>query len=351
MKLNKLLPSTPYSPLITKTSKSDRDYFTTITQATKGQTTNNTLYKLPKIAQSEIFSLAAHFPTTHDTEIKLLHREWEFSLWYCTLREGFTLCLYGYGSKRSLLDRFTQQYCTNYPLLTVNGYHPAITIRELKHQIAKACRLTLFTLDKFKDYMKNEKLYILIHNIDGPNLRTEQCQSMLAEIANIPNVYFICSIDHIHAALLWDQYLSDLFQFCYVDATNFADYHVETSFETTGQLTTSPLTSDSILHVLSGMTHKSRQAFRTLATWQCDTTNSSSDRGISFKSFYQICFRNFITSSDHQFRAQISEFIDHKVIVSQRDEDGVEYLRIPLSNLLLLQILADKQQSGNPSQP
>ena len=44
-------------------------------------------------------------------------------------------------------------------------------------------------------------VYLIIHNIDGPMLRGEKTQSALGQLASIPNLHLVASIDHINAPL------------------------------------------------------------------------------------------------------------------------------------------------------
>lgn len=49
-------------------------------------------------------------------------------------------------------------------------------------------------------------VYLLIHNIDGLMLRGEKTQSALGQLASLPNLHLVASIDHINAPLggcLW----------------------------------------------------------------------------------------------------------------------------------------------------
>ena len=47
----------------------------------------------------------------------------------------------------------------------------------------------------------DEDLFILIHNIDGEMLRGEKIQSTFSFLAQIPQIHFVASIDHINAPL------------------------------------------------------------------------------------------------------------------------------------------------------
>lgn len=44
-------------------------------------------------------------------------------------------------------------------------------------------------------------LYLIMHNIDGPMLRGEKNQQALGQLASIPNMHLLASIDHINAPL------------------------------------------------------------------------------------------------------------------------------------------------------
>lgn len=47
----------------------------------------------------------------------------------------------------------------------------------------------------------DDRLYLIIHNIDGIMLRSSKAQDLLASLAAIPNIRIIASIDHINAPL------------------------------------------------------------------------------------------------------------------------------------------------------
>lgn len=47
----------------------------------------------------------------------------------------------------------------------------------------------------------NDRLYLLIHNIDGIMLRSNKAQNALASLAAVSNIHVIASVDHINAPL------------------------------------------------------------------------------------------------------------------------------------------------------
>lgn len=61
-----------------------------------------------------------------------------------------------------------------------------------------------------------------------------------------------------------------------------------------------------------------------------------------FKDLYSACREEFLVSSDLALRAQLTEFVDHKMVRFKRSLDGAEYLIIPIPNNLLQQFLNDQ---------
>lgn len=58
-----------------------------------------------------------------------------------------------------------------------------------------------------------------------------------------------------------------------------------------------------------------------------------------FKDLYRAAREGFLVSSDLALRAQLTEFIDHKLVKIKRNIDSIEHLMIPLNNGLLKQFL------------
>ena len=49
-------------------------------------------------------------------------------------REGFTVLLYGLGSKRHLINNFYKKMIPDEPALVINGFFPSLTIKEVIFQ-------------------------------------------------------------------------------------------------------------------------------------------------------------------------------------------------------------------------
>jgi len=58
-----------------------------------------------------------------------------------------------------------------------------------------------------------------------------------------------------------------------------------------------------------------------------------------FRDLYRAAREQFLVSSDLTLRAQLTEFIDHKLLRIKRTVDGAEHLTIPLDKSLLKQFM------------
>ena len=80
------------------------------------------------------------------------------------------------------------------------------------------------------DFQPLRRLYIVLHNIDGQQLRSPEAQAILGELASMPRVHLIASVDHVNAPLLWSKREAARFNWVWQEATTFAPYALETSF-------------------------------------------------------------------------------------------------------------------------
>lgn len=65
--------------------------------------------------------------------------------------------------------------------------------------------------------------------------------------------------------------------------------------------------------------------------------------GLPFKDLYSKSREQFLVSSDLALRAQLTEFLDHKLVRMKRTYDGSENLVIPIENTLLQQFLEQQK--------
>ncbi|XP_076879701.1 origin recognition complex subunit 2 [Brachyhypopomus gauderio] len=313
--------------------------------SSKVHTSDRTLQKLqtPKLDQETLFRLLDGKHSGYVDEISLLNKKHEknFSKWMLQLQMGFNILLYGLGSKKQLLETFRTTMLSDCVHLVVNGFFPSITLKSILNGITSevlehdgSFRTPMDQIDFIVKTLKNDPdnhVYLIVHNIDGPMLRGDKTQQALGQLASIPNMHLLASIDHINAPLVWDHSKMSTFNWLWYETTTFMPYSEETSYENSLLVQqTGTLALSSLTHVLRSLTPNARGIFRLLAEFQLENKDNPSYMGLSFQDFYQRCREGFLVNSDITLRTQLTEFRDHKLIRTKKGPDGVEYLIIPV---------------------
>ncbi|KAJ2272842.1 Origin recognition complex subunit 2 [Coemansia sp. RSA 371] len=325
-------------------------YFQGLHTTRAPKTSDNTLSKLPTQSLSETHAILKSVPLKHKHELQLLeslHRR-QFRQWYFELSNKFNLVFYGYGSKRRLINMFASQ-CSDAPVVIINGYFPALNLKQTLEKIASEA-LELSATGSVADiaalihgYFESKSreidhMYVVVHNIDGLCLRKHQ--AALSVLASSPRIHFLASVDHIEAPLIWDTSSITKFNWIWHDLTTFEPYTVETSYENLST-ETKKIGPRGVLHVLASLTENAKGVFRVLAEFQIaesimDTKQSAE---MPYNSYFTMCRDQFLVSSETTFRSQLTEFRDHKVIQSRHTPDGTEFVFIPLPSSTLETIL------------
>ncbi|XP_032833233.2 origin recognition complex subunit 2 [Petromyzon marinus] len=320
------------------------DYFDAH-KTSKVITSDRTLSKLqsPRLDQETLGRLLRAVQLPFRKERKQLEQEYRglFAKWMTQLRLGFNVLLYGLGSKRNLLEDFRCSLLPNRCHVVINGYFPSITIKMVLNSIISefledgiGIRNPMEQLDYICTRFRQDsslELYLVIHNIDGEMLRAERNQRVLGQLASLPNVHLIASVDHINGPLIWEQSKVGWFNWLWCEVTTYEPYAEETSYENSLLVQQSDsLALSSLTHVLRSLTPNARGIFQLLVEHEIDNKNNPSNPGLSFQDFYERCRVAFLVNSDLTLRAQLTEFRDHKLIRTKKGADGVEYLSIPI---------------------
>ncbi|XP_068604709.1 origin recognition complex subunit 2 [Brachionichthys hirsutus] len=320
----------------------------------KALTSDRTLDRLhtPKLDRETLVRLLGGKPASFSRELQQLHHKHRqnFSKWMLQLQLGFNVLVYGLGSKRALLGDFRASHLAQEVHVVVNGFFPSITLKAilnaltcevLEHQgsfrtPSDQIQFITRTLEDSPEL----HVYLMIHNIDGLMLRGEKTQSALGQLASLPTLHLVASIDHINAPLVWDQFQQSQFNWLWWECVTFQRYADETSYENSllvqhaGALALSSLT-----HVLRSLTPNARGIFKLLVKFQLQNKDNPSYTGLSFQEFYQRCREAFLVNSDLTLRTQLTEFRDHKLIRTRKGADGVECLMVAVDPSTLLDFL------------
>ncbi|CAN4099096.1 unnamed protein product [Withania somnifera] len=284
----------------------------------------------------ELRQVAANIEPKHEKEVNDLISSYKslYSKWLFALRCGFTLLMYGFGSKKALIEDFATQSLIEYSVVVVylksiNLKQVVITLTELLwDQLKLRQKTTSGSLCKNQQtfntrYMSDlltfldrpdleaEECFvcILVHSIDGPGLRDSDSQQHLARIAACSHVRMVASIDHMP---VWDKKMVHTqFDWYWCRVPTFASCKVESMFFPfilAHEGSTQSVKAASV--VLQSLTPKAQNVFKVLAEHQL----ANPDEG---------------------------EFKDHELIETKRNSDDQDCLFIPLTNKALQKLIAE----------
>lgn len=351
------------------------------------RTSDNRLSSLPLLDHKEYIRAVRGAPVKHETEIKQgfeLHSR-SFPEWDFQLSQGFNLCFYGFGSKRKLLSALAEKHLSHAPLIVVNGFFPGISVKlivsniitQVVHPIqgtkGAAPAQINDAIGMIGQFFKREDVaskgltvFVIIHNIDGEQLRNVQSQNALCQLAAIPQVRLVCSVDHINAPLLWDSSRMDCLSFLWHDVTTFEPYDVETSMAEDSGLVSlvrgdGARTLHGMKHVMRSLPANARRVFRVLADHQLAASDDAGTEGTSkegrhgskrgsgpgpaaglpLQIYRRKCEEQFIPGigSDVTFRAQLREFTDHKLMEQVMTAENGEVVFIPMESRMIRDLL------------
>lgn len=274
------------------------------------------------------------------------HDRWRF-----LLRQRFSLLFYGFGSKRGLLEAFAEEALTDGGVLACDGLAPGINSKQVLQAVASA-----LTHRSCKSHSHSEllslivseppcrQLYLLLHNIDGPGLRSAEEQLWLSRLSQAPAVRLVASVDHVNAALLWNSRMAAAFNWLWVDGTTYAAYDAET--RSVPPIITSckqSSTKRAATTVLSTLVSNAREVFKVLAAQQLEDPSAA---GVSFPLLLRVVRdERYILNSEHALKSILTELRDHELIKLRPGPDGGEVMYVPMEPDMLRAALQDMQQA------
>lgn len=352
--------------------------------------------KAPELDYDEFLPMVRLGSLVHHNErnaLNELHKKL-YHQWCFELSQGYNLNFYGIGSKANLILDFVNDYLLDwyeqtlleddeYPVvMVVNGYNPATTLKLVIHDIALAIVTPEIRKEKnikmpkhigeafpfLVSYMKKHvthhaefglvkpKLILVVHNIDGEAFRDERSQNILSQLASLPDVWLLTSVDNVNASLLWDLYRFKNFNFLWHDATTYKPYGVELSFKDVLSMGRSKrfVGSKGAKYVLTSLSSNAQNLYRVLLQMQLkvleESTASKSGRtglrgsiklGVEFKALYDQCLKEYVTSNEMNFRSILGEYVEHKMCSLTKNASGKEIVFIPYAYDEIALILKD----------
>jgi origin recognition complex subunit 2 len=353
---------------------------------------NNTLASLKLLTHDEYFEQIRKYSDHHEPEKKYLMKlhARSFLQWQFELSEGFNICLYGWGSKRQLVNKFAEWLYPKHnappKIVVVNGYTPKLNIRSVLSTLSTAVmgddaptrlvgqsnEILDSLLSHLTTHSPSSPVIVMINSIDATSLRRPATQSLLARLAAHPSINVLATADTLTFPLMWNSTLRDQFKFLFHDCTTYAPYDAELSVvddvhDLLGRKGRRVGGKEGVGFVLKSLPENARNLYRVLLTeilaifadgMDDETTNQHEEEGgevhshkkgpesddqvgVDLRLLYQKASEEFICSSEMNFRTLLKEFHDHEMIVSRRDASGTEVLGVPLGREDMEGVLED----------
>ncbi|KAH8177277.1 origin recognition complex subunit 2 domain-containing protein [Sarocladium implicatum] len=318
------------------------------------KTSDNTLESLSLLSHEEYFAMLRNQEDHHKSDIEYLeslHVE-SFPQWSFELRQGFSICLYGFGSKRMLMTKFAKHiYSTaadhaEHQIIIINGYAPTTTVKEILNTIKSALDPTQRIPQSQPAVMAqnllshlssgSRQLTLIVNSIDAPAIRKPSTQAIFAQLAAHPQIQLICSVDTPDFPLMWDIGVRSAFNFVFHDSTTFAPFKIELDIidevhELLGRKARRVNGREGVAFVLRSLPENARNLFQLIVgeilIAMEDDDMAAEEVGVEYKMVYTKAEEEFICSSEMAFRTLLKEFHDHQIITSRKDAFGTELLR------------------------
>ncbi|EMD34387.1 hypothetical protein CERSUDRAFT_107574 [Gelatoporia subvermispora B] len=331
-----------------------------------------------------------------------------FSRCFTELHEGFNLIFYGFGSKRYVLNAFAKAASARGGhVIVANGFQPSFGLKDLLGSIEQIPMVEDASLtgagveaqsqrihEVFSSSQNDAKLYLIIHNLDSPALRTAKAKACLSLIALSSRIHIVASVDHINASQRWSftelfarkpdpgvpeqstKVPSRGFAWLWHDLTTLAPYDFELAFAdptsiygvsalrggrardaavagANGAPGTVLVTESAARHVLASVTDKAKKLFVLLGARQLEIMPEGAGAGamqpaegaFDYERLFGAARDNFVATSDTALRALLGEFRDHGLVVSNAGTAGAgEMLWIPMRRDALAKIVGELKQ-------
>ena len=273
---------------------------------------------------------------------------------------GFSVGLYGVGSKAMMLDAIRKEllgYCApNDVVIRIRGYDQTFpTIRTISAGLMgrsadstrvvanRSIRNQADVLKAFEKIPKTRQVIMLIDSIDAQPMRVYQ--EMFSKLAHYPNVHILASVDHCKVGLLWNPPQLRRFSWCWLEANTYRDYTQEIH-DLVGfwdNLIEGKLEANtkSLSVVMNNLTENHKQVAKVLARMQLESSQNQDNQYAQIRSTELLKKLNkmMIVSNSGRMKQLLQELLDHRVVLYSKEKDtGNEVYWFPFDKEILERI-------------
>ncbi|KAG6466763.1 hypothetical protein ZIOFF_075428 [Zingiber officinale] len=248
-----------------------------------------------QVLRKEVFDI----PVKHENEIQHLIKSYRnlYPKWHFELRCGFGLLMYGFGSKKALLEDFASTSLNDFGVVVINGYLPSNNLKQALITLAEV----------LSDQLKHER-----KSATRSKSNTEHTFSSLS----IEDLLSFLNVQLPQDNNLWDKKMVHTqFKWSWHHVPTFAPYKAEGNFF--------PL-------ILAN--YGNAQTTKTALVVLQSMPNST---------LYTKCRARFLVSNQVTLNSHLTEFKDHELVKARRHSDGQDCFYIPLPSEALSKLLQE----------
>ncbi|KAI6037959.1 origin recognition complex, subunit 2 [Pisolithus marmoratus] len=280
------------------------------------------------------------------------------------LAEGFNLLFYGFGSKRTILNRFaTGCLAKKGHVVVVNGFQPNTTLKDILASIERVPGVP-----SHSSVSAEQRVYDFFakSSQDEPRVHLYLVsETFFHSLHSTPMSIWWRPIDRLNAPLLWSA--SDIttrkpgvlrrgYTWLWHDLTTLLPYDFELTYADRssisgaaalstgtrsarqgitagGTASGGPLSETAVAHVLA--------ALENIEAAPAENATDLQQYGLTYDALFSAARAEFIATNDTTLRSLLGEFMDHGLILSvnQGGQGGGETLWIPLRKERIVKIL------------
>ena len=286
-----------------------------------------------------------------------MHSSWLFSL-----MSSYSLLLYGYGSKRAVVNLFLKKLDGD--TVVIEGGHNAVDgegIVAMVESIIGARRGnnvapfgsvfksrsggTIIALSNLTRYARSvaalvsasgKRINIVVHSFDGPAMRSRAVLEVLCAL-KCGGANLIVTVDSVNATEVLDWDINACLNFRHVEVHTFATYDAEAKLLNLSHWEDTEASSDKgklepiggVGQILKSLAPRHAELMKLLSITQLSNGDDNSN-GVDYNSFRATLKSKMVINSESALKSLLVELLEHRLVVKKKI-DGKDYLAIPHS--------------------
>lgn len=183
------------------------------------------------------------------------------------IRDSFSVLLYGFGSKRTILEKLQNNF-PNYFIISIHGYFSELTSRNILNEIKDALGAKTLDFDSICEAIDDcdqQNILFMIHSLDRLITNNPKFKDILVGIATKPKVQILATVDHINSQLLFtSKDIMDV-NLVWSHVPTFIPYSTERGYSVYGTASdfkrSTTLTISAVTHVYDSLTINAQRIF------------------------------------------------------------------------------------------